>query len=43
MEGIKTDTLARCIETLEKSYEMIQSVENDSIEYEVFRNCHRNI
>lgn len=38
MEVINTDNLSRCVETLEKSYEMIQTSQVGSIEYEMFRN-----
>lgn len=35
---INTEYLERCIETLEKSYTMIQTVEEGSIDYEMYRN-----
>ncbi len=35
---INTEYLERCIETLEKSYSYIKSVEEGSIDYEMFRN-----
>ncbi len=38
MEKINTDYLEKCLKTLEKSYAMIQKAEDDSIEYEMFRN-----
>lgn len=36
--SINTEYLERCIETLEKSYTLIQTVEEDSIDYEMYRN-----
>jgi len=38
MSTINTDYLERCLETLEKSYEMIKKSEEGSIEYEMYRN-----
>jgi len=38
MSGINTDYLERCLETLEKSYQMIKTAEPDSIDYEMYRN-----
>lgn len=35
---ISTEYLERCIETLEKSYEMIKKADENSIEYEMYRN-----
>ena len=35
---INTDFLGRCINTLEKSYEMIKSAPKGSIDYEMYRN-----
>lgn len=35
---INTEYLEKCIETLEKSYLCIKSVEEDTIEYEMYRN-----
>ena len=36
--AINTEYLERCIETLEKSYQMINHADEDSIEYEMYRN-----
>lgn len=36
--SINTEYLERCIETLEKSYSCIKTVEEGSIEYEMYRN-----
>ena len=36
--SINTEHLEKCIETLEKSYSLIKTVEEDSIEYEMYRN-----
>ena len=36
--AINTEYLERCIETLEKSYEMIKKTDESSIEYEMYRN-----
>ena len=38
MDNINTEYLQRCIETLEKSYEMIKTAKEDSIDYEMYRN-----
>ena len=38
MDKINTEYLQRCIDTLEKSYQLIKTVEPDSIEYEMYRN-----
>lgn len=38
MGSINTEYLERCLETLEKSYQMIKSVEEGSIDYEMYRN-----
>ena len=38
MSEISTEYLSRCLETLKKSYEMIKSVPENSIEYEMYRN-----
>ncbi len=38
MSKINTEYLARCIATLEKSYEMLQQAPKDSIDYELYRN-----
>lgn len=38
MSGIQTAFLQRCIDTLEKSYTMLQSAEEGSIDYELYRN-----
>ena len=35
---INTEYLEKCIQTLEKSYLCIKSVEEDTIEYEMYRN-----
>lgn len=35
---INTEHLYRCIETLEKSYDLIKTVEEGSIDYEIYRN-----
>lgn len=35
---MNTEYLERCIETLEKSYQMIKTVEEGSIDYEMYRN-----
>ena len=35
---INTEHLERCIETLEKSYNLIKTVEEGSIDYEMYRN-----
>lgn len=38
MSEINTEYIARCIATLEKSYEMLQQAPKDSIDYELYRN-----
>ncbi len=38
MDSINTEYLERCLETLEKSYQMIKTVEEGSIDYEMYRN-----
>lgn len=38
MEKINTEYLQRCIDTLEKSYNLIKTVKEDSIDYEMYRN-----
>lgn len=38
MSEINTEFLQRCIDTLEKSYIMLQEAEEGSIEYELYRN-----
>ena len=35
---ISTEYLERCLKTLQKSYEMINRVDRDTIEYEMYRN-----
>lgn len=35
---INTEHLERCIETLEKSYDLIKTTEEGSIDYEIYRN-----
>ena len=35
---INTENLERCIETLERSYNLIKTVNEDSIDYEMYRN-----
>lgn len=35
---INTEYLERCIETLEKSYELIKTADEDTIDYEMYRN-----
>lgn len=37
--SLTTDHLARCIQTLEKSFLFLGQVEADSIEYEIYRNA----
>lgn len=39
MSKLNTEYLQRCIDTLEKSYEMIQKAEEGSIDYELYRNA----
>ncbi len=36
--SINTEHLLRCIQTLEKSYELIKTVDEGSIDYEMYRN-----
>ena len=36
--SINTDNLKRCIETLEKSYSLIKTSEENSVYYEIYRN-----
>ncbi len=38
MVSVSTEYLDRCLETLEKSYSMIQTVDDASLEYEMYRN-----
>ena len=38
MSDINVEYLERCLKTLEKSYEYIKSVEEDTIDYEMYRN-----
>lgn len=38
MSDINTEHLQRCIETLEKSYQMLKETEEETIDYEIFRN-----
>jgi len=38
MGEINTEFLQRCIDTLEKSYQLIKTVEENSIDYEMYRN-----
>ena len=38
MSEINTEYLQRCLDTLKKSYEMIKSVQENTIEYEMYRN-----
>lgn len=38
MTEINTEYLQRCIDTLEKSYLMLQEAKKDSIDYELYRN-----
>lgn len=37
MSEINTEYLQKCIATLEKSYQMLQSVDEDTIDYELYR------
>ena len=39
MSEINTENLQRCIDTLEKAYEMCRQAEPDSIDYELYRNA----
>ena len=36
---LNTEHLARCIQTLESSLELLQTTEAGSIEYEIYRNA----
>ena len=38
MSEINTEFLTRCLETLKKSYELIKTVDESSIDYEMYRN-----
>ncbi|WGK70396.1 nucleotidyltransferase substrate binding protein [Candidatus Haliotispira prima] len=38
MDGINTEYLEKCIRTLELSYRSLQTAEENSIEYELYRN-----
>lgn len=38
MSQINTEYLQKCIATLEKSYEMLQKTQEDTIDYELYRN-----
>lgn len=38
METISTEYLEKCINTLEQSYVLLMKAEEDSIEYEIYRN-----
>ena len=38
MDKINTDYLQRCLDTLKKSYELIKTTKEGSIEYEMYRN-----
>lgn len=38
MSEINTEYLLKCIATLEKSYQMLKSVDEDTIDYELYRN-----
>ncbi len=38
METIHTEYLEKCIQTLERSYTLLQAAEENSIEYEMYRN-----
>lgn len=38
MEKIDTEYLDKCIKTLQRSYELLKNAEEDSIEYEMYRN-----
>ena len=38
MSEINTEYLQRCLDTLKKSYEMIKTVQENTIEYEMYRN-----
>lgn len=36
--SINTESLIKCIETLEKSYQLIKTVEDGSVDFEMYRN-----
>ena len=36
---LNTEHLKRCIQTLKSSFEMLESTDKDSVEYEIFRNA----
>ena len=38
MDKINTEYLDKCIRTLEQSYKLLKTVEQDSIDYEMYRN-----
>ncbi len=38
MENINTEYLKKCIETLEKSYSMIKTAKEGTVDYEMYRN-----
>lgn len=38
MDKINTEYLQRCIDTLERSYDMIKTVQEDTVDYEMYRN-----
>lgn len=38
MNKIQTDYLQKCIDTLQKAYDLLQKEQKGSIGYEVFRN-----
>ncbi|MCD8049183.1 MAG: nucleotidyltransferase substrate binding protein [Clostridia bacterium] len=38
MPEINTEYLQKCIDTLERSYQMLKSVKEDTIDYELYRN-----
>lgn len=38
MSEINTEFLQKCIDTLEKSYQLIKTVDEDTIDYEMYRN-----
>ncbi len=38
MDNINTEYLQRCVETLEKSYLMIKTTEEGTVDYEMYRN-----
>ncbi len=38
MSNINTQHLQKCIETLEKSYQMLKQTKEDTIDYEIYRN-----